>query len=125
MSQKKANTDGKIPTKYLLPKFSLTIKVVVGFYLLYTSYELMDGVVGGEGRDKYLLGAFMIGFAVAGILLIFLSGRALLQGRYVGGALDAGDEEDGSPEIPAGGAAETDGGTETAASGQETGRKQE
>ncbi len=98
MSRKKANADGKFPTQYLLPKFSLTIKVVVGFYLLYTSYELMDGVVSGEGRDKYLLGAFMVGFAIAGILLIFFCGRSLLQGKYVGGALDAGEGEEDSEE---------------------------
>ena len=64
MSNKYTNADGKIPTKYLPPKFSLTIRVLVGAYVIYLSYGLMDGVVGGEGRDKYFLGIFMVAFAV-------------------------------------------------------------
>ncbi len=53
MTKKYTNADGKIPTQYLPPKFSLTIRVLVGAYVIYLSYGLIDGVVGGEGRDKY------------------------------------------------------------------------
>ncbi len=91
MSKNYANADGKIPTKYLPPKFSLTIRVLVGAYVIYLSYGLIDGVVGGEGRDKYFLGIFMVAFAVIGLLLVFFSGRDLLRGKYVGGEMDAGD----------------------------------
>ena len=35
---------------------------------------------------------------VIGILLLVVSGRALLQGRYVGGELDAGEEEEAQVE---------------------------
>lgn len=101
MTKKYTNADGKIPTQYLPPKFSLTIRVLVGAYVIYLSYGLIDGVVGGEGRDKYFLGAFMIAFAVIGLLLLFFSGRDLLQGKYVGGAMDAGDGEAEEPVIGA------------------------
>ncbi len=82
----------KIETRYLSTKFVLLVRVMVGAYLLYTSYSLIDGVVNGEGRDKYLLGAFMIAFTIIGILLMLFAGRDLLQGKYVGGEMDAGEE---------------------------------
>lgn len=83
--------NGKIPSKFLPTKFMLTARVLVGGYLLYTAYSLIEGVVGGEGRDKYFLGAFMVAFTIIGILLLLFSGRDLLSGRYVGGALDGGE----------------------------------
>lgn len=85
------NGNGKIPSKFLPTKFMLTARVLVGGYLLYTAYSLIEGVVGGEGRDKYFLGAFMVAFTIIGILLLLFSGRDLLSGKYVGGALDGGE----------------------------------
>ncbi|MBO5093306.1 MAG: hypothetical protein J6C33_02985 [Lachnospiraceae bacterium] len=88
----KKEKDQKIQTKYLPTKFTLTVRVLVGAYLLYTSYSLIDGVVSGEGRDKYFFGIFMIAFAIIGILLILFAGCDLLRGKYVDGAMDAGEE---------------------------------
>ena len=85
------NSNGKVPSKFLPTKFMLTARVLVGGYLLQTSYSLIEGVVGGEGRDKYFLGAFMVAFTIIGILLILFAGRDLLSGKYVGGALDGGE----------------------------------
>ena len=93
MFRKKNTPVEKIPTKNLPPRFSLMIRVMVGAYLVYTSYSLIDGVVHGEGRDKYFLGAFMIAFGIIGVLLVLVAGMGLLNGRYVGGELDAGEEE--------------------------------
>ncbi len=84
----------KIQSKYLPTKFMLTVRVLVGAYLLYTSYSLIDSVVNGTGRDKYFLGIFMIAFTIIGILLMFFAGRDLLRGKYIGGEMDAGEEED-------------------------------
>lgn len=81
----------KIETKYLPTTFTLTVRALVGAYLLYTAYSLIDGVMNGEGRDKYFFGVFLIAFTVIGILLLLCAGRDLLRGRYVGGALDAGE----------------------------------
>jgi len=89
----KNNKNEKVSSKYLPTKFMLTARVLVGGYLLYTSYSLIEGVTAGEGRDKYFLGAFMVAFTIIGILLILFAGRDLLAGKYVGGALDAGEEE--------------------------------
>ena len=89
----------KIESKFLPTKFMLTIRVLVGAYLLYTSYSLIDGVVNGAGRDKYFLGFFMIAFTIIGILLMLFAGRDLLRGKYIGGELDAGDPDaDGDEE---------------------------
>ncbi len=98
MFRKKNTPVEKIPTKNLPPRFSLMIRVMVGAYLVYTSYSLIDGVVHGEGRDKYFLGVFMIAFGIIGVLLVLIAGMGLLNGRYVGGELDAGEEE-ASPAI--------------------------
>lgn len=84
----------KIQSKYLPTKFMLTVRVLVGAYLLYTSYSLIDSVVNGAGRDKYFLGMFMIAFTIIGILLMFFAGRDLLRGKYIGGEMDAGEEVD-------------------------------
>lgn len=72
-----------LPTKVML-----TIRVLVGAYLLYTAYSLIGGVVGGEGRDKYFFGAFIVFFTIAGIFLMIYAGRDLLRGKYIGGAMD-------------------------------------
>ncbi len=90
----KTNKKEKIPSRFLLTKFNLTARLLVGAYLLYTSYSLIEGVVNGEGRDKYFLGVFMAAFAVIGILMMLFAGRSLLQGKYVGGEMDAGEEEE-------------------------------
>lgn len=90
--EQKTNKNEKISSKYLPTKFMLTVRVLVGAYLLYTSYSLIDGVMSGEGRDKYFLGTFMIAFAIIGILLMFFAGRDLLRGKYIGGELDMGDD---------------------------------
>lgn len=88
----KKEKDQKVQTKYLPTKFTLTVRILVGAYLLYTSYSLIDGVMNGEGRDKYFFGIFMIAFTIIGILLILFAGRDLLRGKYVDGAMDAGEE---------------------------------
>lgn len=95
----KTNKEEKIPSKYLPTKFNLTAKLLVGAYLLYTSYSLIDGVINGEGRDKYFLGIFMVAFTIIGILLMLYAGRSLLHGKYVGGELDAGEEQESTEEI--------------------------
>ena len=89
------NTDKneKVASRFLPTKFMLTVRVLVGAYLVYTSYSLIDGVINGTGRDKYFLGIFMVAFAIIGILLMFFAGRDLLRGKYIGGELDAGDDE--------------------------------
>lgn len=81
----------------LLPtKFMLTVRVLVGAYLVYTAYSLIDGVMNGVGRDKYFLGIFMVAFTIIGILLMFFAGRDLLRGKYIGGELDMSEDDEES-----------------------------
>lgn len=123
----KKEKDQKIQTKYLPTKFTLTVRVLVGAYLLYTAYSLIDGIMTGEGRDKYFFAIFMTAFTIIGVLLILFAGRDLLRGRYVDGAMDAGESasaeentaaEGGAKEIAADDrteSAETENGAETSA----------
>lgn len=96
-----AKKNEKIESRFLPTKFMLTVRVLVGAYLVYTSYSLIDGVVNGTGRDKYFLGIFMIAFAIIGILLMLFAGRDLLRGKYIGGELDAGDAQEDEGEVVA------------------------
>lgn len=78
----------KRPFKYYPTKVTLGIRLVVGAYLLYTSYKLLDGVQNGEGRERMFIGIFMILFVIVGLLLVLFSTYFLLKGRYQGGPAD-------------------------------------
>lgn len=88
------NEQTKIDSKYLPPQFALVARICVGGYLLYTAFSLFDSVVNGEGTSRYWMGIAMVVFTIVGILLVFFSGRDMLRGKYVGGAMDAGTEEE-------------------------------
>lgn len=88
------NEKKKIPTKQLPTKLTLTIRLLVGAYLLYTAYGLFPGATSATEENHLLLAVFMVLFAVIGVLLLVVSGRSLLQGRYADGELDAGEEEE-------------------------------
>lgn len=88
------NEKKKIPTKQLPTKLTLTIRLLVGAYLLYTAYGLFPGATSDTEEGRLFLAIFMVLFAVIGVLLLVVSGGALLKGRYVGGELDACDEEE-------------------------------
>lgn len=98
MEQNKNSEKKKIPTKQLPTKLSLMIRLLAGAYLLYTAYGLFPGATSSTQENHLLLAVFMVLFVVIGILLLVVSGRALLQGRYVGGELDAGEEEEAQVE---------------------------
>lgn len=61
---------------------------MVGAYLLYTAYTLIDTLKTNTGRELVFYAAFMILFAVVGVLLIVRGIKGLMTGKYVGGALD-------------------------------------
>lgn len=93
------NTDRRLPGQN-----SLMIRMLVGAYLLYTSYSLLDSFINGGDMNKYMLGAFIAAFAVIGILLVLFAGRDLYRGKYTGGKMDpemqdeAEDEKDDEQE---------------------------
>ena len=100
MEQNKDNEKKKIPTKQLPTKLTLTIRLLVGAYLLYTAYGLFPGATSPTEENHLFLAFFMVVFAVIGVMLLVVSGRSLLQGRYVDGELDAGEEEVSDEDAP-------------------------
>ena len=100
MEQNKDNEKKKIPTKQLPTKLTLTIRILVGAYLMYTAYGLFPGATSPTEENHLFLAFFMVVFAVIGVMLLVVSGRSLLQGRYVDGELDAGEEEVSDEDAP-------------------------
>lgn len=90
----KKEKDSRTSGRNLPTKFALTARALVGGYLLYVSYSLIDSVVHGEGTRRYLMGFFLAAYAVIGVLLLFFACRSLIYGRYVGGAADIDPEEE-------------------------------
>lgn len=97
----KKEKDSRTSGRNLPTKFALTARALVGGYLLYVSYSLIDSVVHGEGTRRYLMGFFLAAYAVIGVLLLFFACRSLIYGRYVGGAADIEPEEENPEEEPA------------------------
>ncbi len=60
------------------PKASLTIRLLIGAYLLYIDYQVYGDVMAREGISKLVMIICMILFAVIGVFLMIMSGRALL-----------------------------------------------
>lgn len=99
MPQENNGSKGKNnKNKRLSGQNSLLIRILVGAYLLYSSYSMLDSFINGGDINKYILRAVVIAFAIIGILLIFFSGRDLYRGNYIGGRMDpedgAEDEKD-------------------------------
>ena len=66
------NKKRQIPQKSVL-----TIRFLVGAYLLYTDYSLIEGAMSREGGERIVIIAFMILFLVAGGFLMINSGKLL------------------------------------------------
>ena len=73
------------------PKASLTIRLLIGAYLLYIDYQVFGDVMAREGISKIVMIICMILFAVIGVFLMIMSGRALLG---AGEAKKPGEETD-------------------------------
>lgn len=87
-------TEGKIPTAQLPTKFMLIVRIAAGAYVAYAGYSVKDGLASVAGAEKIFLTAAVIAFPIIGILLILHSIRALMAGKYVDGAMDAGAGQD-------------------------------
>ena len=77
----------KLPTQLLL-----TCRTLVGGYLYYIAYGLIDGIVNPESSKMQIaLIAAVVVFLIFGFIFMYASLRNLVLGRYVGGKLDLGD----------------------------------
>ncbi|MGN0412882.1 MAG: hypothetical protein ACI4FV_07570 [Lachnospiraceae bacterium] len=85
----------KKPRKYALSTRNwLLCKVLIGAYLIWNTYQLLQGISNYEGTQKMLFLGFSVVFAVVGAGLIILSIRDILQGYYVGGPMDTSKKEE-------------------------------
>lgn len=92
-NNEKNKPNGKVQKTYLPTKITLTIHTLIGVYLLYTAYSLVDALKTNTGKSLIFLAAFMLVFVVVGGMLIVHSVRGLMTGKYVGGALDPEENE--------------------------------
>lgn len=89
----------KIPTAQLTTKFMLTVRMMVGAYLVYTAYSLLDGLATAAGGEKIIFIIVMIAFPVIGGALIIHSALSIYKGKYVDGSMDAGLDEDEEKDV--------------------------
>lgn len=82
----------KIASRYLTTKAMLIIRILVGGYLLYTAYSLIEGLKVTQGGELVFLAAAMIAFVIFGVCFILFSLKSLKIGKYKGGAMDAGED---------------------------------
>ena len=80
-------------------KAALTIRVIVGAYLLYIDYQIFGDVMAREGVSRYVMLAIMAVFAVVGVLLIIMSIRSLAGGDYDEAGY-SGPQEDEEQTVP-------------------------
>lgn len=94
--RKKTESEKK---SYGLPtRFSLTIRIAVGLYLFYTVYSLRGVTEKYTGGELAFFLVVMALFAVIGAFLCIQSARALMTGRYMGGAADDSEGAFGTEE---------------------------
>lgn len=75
------------------PKATLTIRLLIGVYLIYIDYQIFSDVMAREGISKYIMLAIMVFFIIAGAILIITSARSLL-GAGGGSGDDAPSRKD-------------------------------
>jgi len=79
-------------TKRYLPNQSmLTIRVVVGGYLVYLAYDIVSTEALTVPRIGIIL--FSILFAVAGLFIVIATIRSFIKGEYIGGKADFTEDE--------------------------------
>lgn len=93
MTEKK---NEKLPTSKLPTQLTLTVRALVGGYLLYTDYQLIGSLTNPDNtpQNKVFFGVAMFVFLVVGVFLLGLSAKYYKEGRYQGGAMDAGEDDE-------------------------------
>lgn len=91
-----AGEEKKKEWKYYPTRFTLGLRAMIGGYLVYTAYQLFQSIThDAQGREKYFLAAFMVGFALIGLGLLAYSIYNLKKGRYEGGPADDNERSEG------------------------------
>lgn len=84
---------GRIPTKAML-----TMRLVIGAYLIYLAYGLGKSVYGHTADSPLAMVVFAVLFTVGGIWIIWMSVRDLMNGNYSEGGFGAATQEDDAAE---------------------------
>lgn len=72
----------------LATKWSLVIRLLVGGYLIYTAYTLIEAIKTKNGMEQLFFIVFTALFTILGIILILMSGKSFIKGEYEGGSAD-------------------------------------
>ncbi|MCR5747686.1 MAG: hypothetical protein K6G03_08250 [Lachnospiraceae bacterium] len=72
----------------------LTVRLLIGAYLLYIDYDIFDDVMAREGSSKIIMIAAMVLFAAAGLWLVAMSIKGLMGVDEQGSAEDNKTEND-------------------------------
>lgn len=76
----------------LTNQLALTCRLIVGGYLLYLAYGLVESAINADEMFRLVMfAAAIVCFVLAGGYFAYSSARDLLIGRYVGGKLDLGE----------------------------------
>ncbi len=93
--ENKGGHEEKKKANYLPTRLSLMIRLFVAAYLVYIVYSLKDVTEKYAGTELVFFIIAMIAFSIIAVFLIVHSLRALSAGKYVGGAMDADNLNDG------------------------------
>ena len=85
------NNNGKKTKPHLPTQSMLSIRAVVGVYLIYLAYDIANTEAMTVSRIGIIL--FCILFVIAGIVLVIMTIRSFIRGEYVGGKADFTEEE--------------------------------
>lgn len=80
--------ENKKRQRLLVPKFTLMLRIIIGGYLLYTSYSLIEAITTTTGKEQLLFILATAVFTIVGIICIFFSVRSFSRGEYQGGSAD-------------------------------------
>ena len=74
--------------KKLTSKTAHLIRILVGGYLIYTTYTLIEPIKESTGTEFFFFLAAAIVFFIIGVILIVISALALKNGNYLDGSKD-------------------------------------
>lgn len=87
-NQTNSGQNEEIKSQFRQTKFGLTMRMLVGAYLVYTSFSLFGNLENHAGGEKAFFIVAAVVFAVTGMFLVLHSGILCYKGAYVGGKLD-------------------------------------
>ena len=79
----------KYPSRKLPTRIMLSIRIILGGYLMYLAYGLRESFVLPIAKENIIFIIAAVAFVIVGILIIFFSISDLKNGKFQGGEMDA------------------------------------